>query len=110
MDPDSDPGGPKTYGSDGSGSGSATLALALYYYFYGAGGVRGEADRVPEGAGVLGAQAGGAGHTPRHQADPHASHPPLQGISVVDVDVFFLDSGLFLNPDPNSGQRFCDKN
>ncbi len=25
MDPDPDPGGPKTYGSDGFGSGSATL-------------------------------------------------------------------------------------
>ncbi len=57
----------------------------------GTGGVRGEADRVPEGAGVLGAQAGGAGHSARHQADPHSSHPPLQGISVVDLDLVFLD-------------------
>jgi hypothetical protein len=29
MDPDPDPGGPKTYGSDGSGFGSATLVATL---------------------------------------------------------------------------------
>jgi hypothetical protein len=30
MDPDRDPGGSKTYGSDGSGFGSAKLRLFLY--------------------------------------------------------------------------------
>ena len=34
MDPDSDPGGPKTCGSGGSGSGSATLEEISYLYLY----------------------------------------------------------------------------
>ncbi len=31
MDPDPDPGGPKTYGSDGSGSATLVLSFALFY-------------------------------------------------------------------------------
>ena len=44
-----------------------------------AGVVRGETERVPDCPGVLGALHGGVGLPPRHQADPHTPHPPLQG-------------------------------
>lgn len=48
-----------------------------------AGSVRGAAGRLPHRSGVLGAQAGGPGHPPRHQADPHAAHPSLKGDAVI---------------------------
>jgi hypothetical protein len=34
MDPDSDPGGPKTHESYGPGSGSATLLTSIFYKFH----------------------------------------------------------------------------
>jgi hypothetical protein len=33
MDPDPDPGGPKTYGSDGSGFGSGSVTLGTLFFF-----------------------------------------------------------------------------